>query len=559
MNNGESIKKYNDLLISFLNDLVNSIDNYENNKVFFEDIANRLRQQINTYNLDIASEGIKTMMNNAFKEYSNILKKHFDGSNIHKIDINTPDEAISNEMNTITANLANAVTNMNKIAEYVNLIDRIKSSLKGYFSQTYPNYQSIEFEIEQILNEVIIGSFNTYTSKKIDDFSKLVLPDLYTIADSITYDHTIHTTEDNTYDVNLERDNFIRDTMDIDIEEGFENGVVTLKITDDYGKTTVYYSTEAMEKLTGYNQLFESSRPGKKVDTSNWEFDKSRTQPNSMENNITDNNMNSVNNTTPIVDNNLSNMNTDVSNIDTTNNNNTINNENLIKDFLATQTTPVENTIDNFNTDLDFGNLTSSANNNSDVNSNINSNNEFNNLENAVQNNTSDNFKNLDDPSSIMSYFNNPDNDNKTTNDEITFGDLTSPNNNNSSNENELMNAVNENTSLDQEDVGIKQMKDMMESSNDTNSFSGGFSFLQEFEEHNQERNEFIKKTTGMEIDEDVDNNGRLYLKVVEVTGREQIYTGKEAVRMIKNFNKVYLDSNPDKKVDTSLIDDFNE
>ncbi len=121
------------------------------------------------------------------------------------------------------------------------------------------------------------------------------------------------------------------------------------------------------------------------------------------------------------------------------------------------------------------------------------------------------------------------------------------------------MNAVNENTSLDQGDIGIKQMKDMMESSNDTNSFSGSFSFLQEFEEHNQERNEFIKKTTGMEIDEDVDNNGRLYLKVVEVTGREQIYTGKEAVRMIKNFNKVYLDSNPDKKVDTSLIDDFNE
>ena len=61
--------------------------------------------------------------------------------------------------------------------------------------------------------------------------------------------------------------------MDIDIEESFENGRVVLKVYDSDGKTQVYYSTEAMEKLTSYNQLYESSRPGKKADTSNWSYD----------------------------------------------------------------------------------------------------------------------------------------------------------------------------------------------------------------------------------------------------------------------------------------------
>ena len=105
-------------------------------------------------------------------------------------------------------------------------------------------------------------------------------------------------------------------------------------------------------------------------------------------------------------------------------------------------------------------------------------------------------------------------------------------------------------------DEDLTKVKNMM-GMNDTSSFSGSFSFLPEYDNPNEDRDEFIKKTTGIEIDEDTDHKGELYLKVVEPSGREQIYTGKEAVNMIKNFNKAYLDANPGKKVDTTLIDNF--
>ncbi len=69
----------------------------------------------------------------------------------------------------------------------------------------------------------------------------------------------------------------------------------------------------------------------------------------------------------------------------------------------------------------------------------------------------------------------------------------------------------------------------------------------------------FIKRTTGIEIEEDIDTRGKIFLRVTEPSGREVIYTGKEAVRMIKNYNKAYLDANPNRSVDTSLIDKFQE
>ena len=75
----------------------------------------------------------------------------------------------------------------------------------------------------------------------------------------------------------------------------------------------------------------------------------------------------------------------------------------------------------------------------------------------------------------------------------------------------------------------------------------------------NYDRDQFIKQTTGIEIQEDVDHQGNLFLRVIEPSGREVIYTGKDAIRMIKNYNQTYLDANPDKTVDTSLIDNSNE
>lgn len=585
MNNGESIKKYNDLLISYLNQLVNSIDNNTANDAFFSDIALRLKQHLAMYNMDIANQGVKTMMSNAFKEYANILKKYFDSSNIHRINLSPENINLANEMNQVTANLANAVTNMNKITEYINLIDRIKGTLKSYFSQNYENYSSLEFEIEQILNEVIVGAFTTFTTKKIEDFTKMVLPDLYTIADSITYDIVTHNTVvDENINVNEERDAFISETMDLDIEEGFENGRVTLKVIDSDNKVTMYYGIEAMEKLTSYNQLFESSRPGKKADTSNWTYDISlkghsmdnqNTDTNtSVNNNITFDNMVATplveNNTNNLVDNNLSSPNTgndDFSNLTSSNNS-----ENLIKDFLANhENNPINNQSNDFGklTDTtnnnEFGNLTNAVN---DVSSN-----EFNNLVNEVNNNQPDNFTNLDTPSNIMNFFNGDTSNKSNNNDEIVFGDLTSPNTNNRLNNNEFSNLTNpviednnnDNNSIDvtnniQYDDDLKQVRQMVGMNEDgSSSYSGSFSFLPEYNNPNEERDEFIKRTTGIEIDEDTDHKGALYLKVIEPTGREQIYTGKEAVNMIKNFNKTYLEANPGKKVDTTLIDNFNE
>lgn len=576
MNNGESIKKYNDLLIGYLNQLVNSIDNNTANDTFFTDIAAKLKNHLVMYNMDIAEQGVKTMMVNAFKQYSSILKKHFDSSNIHRINLPPEDTNLTNEMNTVTANLSNAVTNMNKIPEYLVLIDTVKSTLKGYFSQNYESYKDLEFEIEQILNEVIVGAFTTFTTTKIDDFTRMILPDLYALADSITY-VSVNSSMDEDGNVNEERDQFIRDTMDIDIEESFENGRVVLKVYDSDGKTQVYYSTEAMEKLTSYNQLFESSRPGKKADTSNWAYDVTL-NPTLANNNTVESNTNMAFETVEqapqqnLVEQNVC---TPVD-MNTTNDLSTLNaptndsNEALIKDFLANQNTNTSNddfsnltnAVNQPNNNNDFNELTNVLNNdvsNTTTSYNNNNNDEFNNLDSAV-NNQVDTFTNLDSPSSIVNFFNNDMTSNSNNNDGVVFGDLTAPTQNNNDtniivNEKDN-NSLNNNSELDED---LTQVRHMMGIDNNSSSFGGSFSFLPEYDNPNEERDAFIKKTTGIEIDEDTDHKGELYLKVVEPTGREQIYTGKEAVNMIKNFNKAFLDANPGKKVDTTLIDNFKQ
>ena len=576
MNNGESIKKYNDLLIGYLNQLVNSIDNNTANDTFFTDIAAKLKNHLVMYNMDIAEQGVKTMMVNAFKQYSSILKKHFDSSNIHRINLPPEDTNLTNEMNTVTANLSNAVTNMNKIPEYLVLIDTVKSTLKGYFSQNYESYKDLEFEIEQILNEVIVGAFTTFTTTKIDDFTRMILPDLYALADSITYD-SVNSSMDEDGNVNEERDQFIRDTMDIDIEESFENGRVVLKVYDSDGKTQVYYSTEAMEKLTSYNQLFESSRPGKKADTSNWAYDVSL-NPTLANNNTVESNTNMAFETVeqaPQQDLVEQNVSTPVD-MNTTNDLSTLNaptndsNEALIKDFLANQNTNTSNddfsnltnAVNQPNNNNDFNELTNVLNNdvsNTTTSYNNNNNDEFNNLDSAV-NNQVDTFTNLDSPSSIVNFFNNDMTSNSNYNDGVVFGDLTAPTQNN--NDTNIIvngkdnNSLNNNSELDED---LTQVRHMMGIDNNSSSFGGSFSFLPEYNNPNEERDAFIKKTTGIEIDEDTDHKGELYFKVVEPTGREQIYTGKEAVNMIKNFNKAFLDANPGKKVDTTLIDNFKQ
>ena len=140
--------------------------------------------------------------------------------------------------------------------------------------------------------------------------------------------------------------------------------------------------------------------------------------------------------------------------------------------------------------------------------------------------------------------------------------------NNFESNSNNSNNNINNNFKSfnDTEEVthsdDLKQIRSMMGIEDDTVSnlrFGNDFSFVPQFSNPNEERDAFINKITGIVLEEDVDNKGLLYLKITEPTGREEIYTGKHAVEMIKNFNKAYLDANPGKEVDTSLIDNFKE
>lgn len=611
MNNGESIKKYNDILIKFLNDLVNSIENNELNSTLFEDVANRLKNQLSEFNLDIAANGVKTMMGNAFKEYSSILKKHFDGSDIHRIDLShSDDENLSLEMSQVTSNLANAVTNMNKIPEYYDLINRIKSTLGGFFNQNYPNYKDVEFEVEQILNEIITGTFTSYTSNKIVDFTRDILPELYTIGDSIVYEKTVMESHSTGINILDERDAFISETMDIDIHEDIENGVVTLTTTDSIGNTTKLVGKAAMEKIASYNALFESSRPGKIVDTSHWptsidEAPVGMHHPNSdnfydvsADNKIIDNDniMDSGNDDirNKLLDGKVDNINDGINNneiistpTNITNNpvddfNNltmpaTDNNTNMInnlgdefnavvpqEDFLETMKQP-ERKESNINPVDEFSKYT--VNNNININSTPDMN-EFNILTTPSNdfngNGTLDVTKIEKDNSFSNDLYNlssqfNIDNNSINTNvatstasNNFVYGEF-----NNINDHKNLEDDIEENPDNAED---LKEVKKMMGvEDRPKSSFDDSFSFLTQYDNPNQDRDDFIRSATGIRIEEDIDNQGELYLKVTEPTGREQIYTGKEAVRMIKNFNKTYIDANPDKTVDTSLIDNFKE
>jgi len=523
MNNGESIKKYNDLLIKYLNDLVNSINpNNDFNIRLFEDITIRLKKELLEKNLDISENGVKTLLSNAFNEYINILKNYFDNSGIHRIDDNDNEINFSTEMNKVTTNLSNSVNNMNKISEYTNLINRIKSTLLSYFKQTYPNYENLDFKVEQILNDSIVVLINNYINDKIKDFNTNTLPTLFSISDSIKYFNDLVNNNDEiinqNFDVNRERDEFISQTMDIEIEEGFENDVVTLKVVDSMGVTNMYYGVEAMEKLTSYNQLFESSRPGKIVDTSRWALDKS-----SKKNNIPTN--------TNLMEGN-DNTNNSINNINTNLDDNPDKNEKIIKDFLANYEDKFNNENNEFNVKNEVG---SNNLNNNDI---------------TVKHD--DDLQIVRDMMGINNNINNVNNDNNDNNITNTSFDTSSLENNFNNN---FSNNFNDNFNVENE-IDLQPVREMMGINED--NFSNSFSFLPSYNNPNEERDEFIKNLTGILIEEDIDNKGSLYLKVTEPTGREQIYTGKEAISMIRNYNKVYLESNPDKKVDTSLIDKFD-
>lgn len=617
-NNGERINKYNEVLIKYLNDLVKGLEpDNELNKELIESVTANFKKQLLEVNLDIADEGVKTLLNNALKEYIKILKYHFDHSDIHKIDLSHSNNYnINYEVSQVTNNLVNAANNINKIPEYINLVNRVKTTLVGYFVQTFPNVEDVQDVAERIVKDCIISCLNNLSASKIDEFNTNTLPTLISLGDSIDYveEITQKDIEEANLKINDERDAFIYENMDVEIKEGFENGVVTLSVTDSMGKTTLYEGREAMEKLVSYNQLFEASRPGKRADISKWEhllikmyeedaLEEQRRANNPVEvpvdGNIENSNMNEMNNV-PInnpmpVDDTTTNMNTNTTNnnvsdldianttnyeetnipsevappsvdiiVDNNNNNTSVNvhkfNNNLIKDIASN---PIYDSSYNIpsSSGMSDAEIVLSKNNipleQEPVDTNSNQN------EQMIKNFLSNYDINVD---------NNNNNNNNSTNKFITVDDTDKveptppPITNNFAND--FLNAtrkvdVVEEKVESKKDAEIQEIKSIMgireeNNINDKEIYNGSFSFVPNFDNPNQDRDDFIKRATGIDIEEDVDNQGSLYLKVTEPTGREQVYTGKEAINMIKNYNRTYLDANPGKKVDTSLIDRFD-
>lgn len=602
-NNGERINKYNEILIKFLNDLVNGINPSNELMVnLINDVTANFSKQLATEELDIADNGVKTLLTNAFNEYIKILKYHFDHSDIHRIDpSHENNEDINAEVNQVTSNLTNAVNNMNKLPEYQKLVNSIRDTLINYFVQTFPNKENVSNISEKIIMDCIVSCFNSLSASKIEEFYTNTLPNLISTGDDIVYVRQITQEEIEAINlqVNDERDAFIYETMDVEIKEGFENGVVTLDVTDAMGKTIRYEGREAMEKLVSYNQLFEASRPGKKADISKWEHllekmyeedAREESNPNPVEVNINNNNdTNNTDNDTSInnnpVDFNINNMdnsntfdnlvntqaNTSSSmvNVLPTNEEEEDNNENNdINDLLSKMNNTMDesNESNTFNPNSDLitpSNEIDSVNNDMNMNNNsvsnlTESNTPVNNNEQVIKDFLSNHEASVDTAPTIPI---NISSDGTNTNEVV--------NNNLASNAlNSMINATQqvdnndiEETADEKEMHEIKSMVGIKEDPKPRNNdmYSSSFSFVPNFDNPNQERDDFIKKATGILIEEDVDNQGDLYLKVTEPTGREQIYTGKEAVNMIKNYNRTYLDANPGKKVDTSLIDKFEE
>lgn len=500
MQSGNIITNFNNLLIKYLNDLVNKVEANDDDKArALQDFTTTINSELTKYNLSFSNEAINSILKQAFSAYASILRTHFDGNNIHRIDVNHPiNDELNFEVNEVINNLINAINNINNTPEYSNLIKKIKDSIIYQLRLNNTSYNNYSSNVEIFLNETITKTFNSYLKPQTQDFFENVLPTFYKYSSDLT--HTSEVIQEWTQiivdnsNVNAERDAFINQMMEIEIHESVENGVLVLTVIDQMGQEQKYYGQDAMDKLTSYNQLFESSRPGKKVDTSFWppiveEKSKPVEQPALVETITTDQPANN-DVPTPIDSANPQDLNSQelsptidkqIPNEDT---NQDDSSEDFIKKILAMDDVKNERPVYNFN-----GHIES------------NEDNQFNQLETTVTNSDT-NGEGFDKLQNILG-------------------------NNEDTNNNSLMNSQS--------------------------------SFIPNYDNPNAERDNFIKLSTGIMIEEDKDTKGRLFLRVTEPSGREIIYTGKEAVTMINNYNKVYLDANPGKKVDTTLIDNYKD
>ena len=542
--NKEGVNRYNELLILYLNDFVDNITrNSDIKDRAIVDACEKLEELLIEYNITIDKKLIKQVIDNSFPMYSNLLKTSFDNAGIHRIDDNLSMSEIAKDMNEVTTNLSKAVNEANKIPEYIELIQKIKGTIIYLISQTNSNYVGHEYEVDQILNDVVGTFYSIYTEDLINSFLRDKLPELYKICDEINYSNEQDSNNDNVY-LNEDRDKFINETMDLEIHEGFKNGKVTLSITDSMGQRTELIGAEAIEKLKNFNQLYESSRPGKKADTSNW--------PDESYLKIPTNNGLEVDLSAPINENTIEIKPAPLQVMDPT--------PIEKQPILPAPTNGEENNLD------DFNNLTSPSGMTMQDEPPKNENEEMiKNFLNQYKNDTlstpetSYNEQSTNDMSDLtvpMNVVEPPSILDQPINEEV----LNTIENSSFEPESFIENYTEKtNEFIPQEDNNPVNANSFIPTYEEPPRTSYGDEFIGNYSNPNYDRDQFIKLTTGIEIQEDVDHRGKLFLRVTEPTGREVIYTGKEAVRMIKNYNQTYLDANPDKKVDTSLIDNFRE
>ncbi len=498
--NKEGVIKYNELLIKYLNDFVNNIERKSDLKDrSINDAIEKLERLLLEFNIIIDRNQIKQVIDNSFVMYSNILKTSFDNAGIHRIDESLSLSELARDMNEVTTNLSKAVNNINKIPEYSDMIIKIKGTILYLISQTNPNYVGHEYDVDQILNDAIGTFYSIYTETLINDFSRENLPELFKLCDEINYvNSNVDTTIDESYP-NEDRDNFISKTMEIEIKEGMKDGKVTLTIVDSMGNRTELIGNAAIEKLKSYNQLYESSNPGRKADTSNWP-DEPYEMPKNVEIKQIPTQVMDPTPQAPVVE-------------------------------IAPPPTSFSN---------DFNDLTAPSGVSSEPEETKNENEEM--IKNFLNQ-----YKNDTLATPAVDYEDNKNED---------VSNITIP-----VNQFIPTGTIEETTTPPPAFIDNQTQK--------TNSFlptydtpvktTYGDEFIGNYSNPNYDRDQFIKLTTGIEIQEDIDHQGRLFLRVIEPTGREVIYSGKEAVRMIQNYNRTYLDANPDKKVDTTLIDNYKE
>lgn len=569
--NKEGINKYNVLLIKYLNDFVNNVTTVDEIRTrSINDVLSKFIKQLEELEISPQKDALEKIIDNSFIMLSDILKKYFDNSGIHRInDNNESISDIANEMNTVTTNLSKAINESNKMDEYINFINKIKVTITYFISQTCPNYKGKEYEVDQVINELVVSFYSLITNDEIDSFNKNCLPELYKICDGLNYANVSLQPDKENYP-NENRDKFIHETLDINIKEGFKDGKVTLTIEDGSGQPKILVGQKAIDQIKSYNDLYTSSRPGAVVDTSN--IDNIVKLPPKMEDTapieVIDEENIKVNEVLPMDVNIENNENANIQNEEIDFNNLTQasgynynnNNENMIKDFLNKynneQITPVKE--ESVNTEPQFNDLVMPSEN---VEPNYDNTNQPEMVqETKPENNQEPDFKEQTVEASNENRF-IPDNNHSQ---EVPTTNKFIPDDNHNQEtpvENKFIPDNNYNQEVPTTNKFIPENNNQEPVVTQTNNrfISNNNDFIPDYKNLNYDRDMFIKRTTGIEIEEDIDTRGKIFLRVTEPSGREVIYTGKEAVRMIKNYNKAYLDANPNRSVDTSLIDKFQE